>query len=227
MNKKPKILVADDERDIADAIGIILQYSDMECHVVYDGISAYEAARQYVFDGMILDIMMPGMDGITLLSRLRGEGDVTPIMMLTAKSQVEDRIQGLQEGADDYLPKPFDKGELVTRLQVMIRRRRQYDGQYVTVGNTRLDREGLEITNVDHSLRLSGKEVELLSFLMQQEGKWVEESQIIERVWPQDDCEPGTVNLYVGDLTNKLSAIQSDIEIARREDHQFSLRKKG
>ena len=227
MNKKPKILVADDERDIADAIGIILQYSDMECHVVYDGISAYEAARQYVFDGMILDIMMPGMDGITLLSRLRGEGDVTPIMMLTAKSQVEDRIQGLQEGADDYLPKPFDKGELVTRLQVMIRRRRQYDGQYVTVGNTRLDREGLEITNVDHSLRLSGKEVELLSFLMQQEGKWVEESQIIERVWPQDDCEPGTVNLYVGYLTNKLSAIQSDIEIARREDHQLSLRKKG
>lgn len=227
MNKKPKILVADDERDIADAIGIILQYSDMECHVVYDGISAYEAARQYVFDGMILDIMMPGMDGITLLSRLREEGDVTPIMMLTAKSQVEDRIQGLQEGADDYLPKPFDKGELVTRLQVMIRRRRQYDGQYVTVGNTRLDREGLEITNVDHSLRLSGKEVELLSFLMQQEGKWVEESQIIERVWPQDDCEPGTVNLYVGYLTNKLLAIQSDIEIARREDHQFSLRKKG
>lgn len=227
MNKKPKILVADDERDIADAIGIILQYSDMECCVVYDGISAYEAARQYVFDGMILDIMMPGMDGITLLSRLRAQGDVTPIMMLTAKSQVEDRIQGLQEGADDYLPKPFDKGELVTRLQVMIRRRRQYDGQYVTVGNTRLDREGLEITNVDHSLRLSGKEVELLSFLMQQEGKWVEESQIITRVWPQDDCEPGTVNLYVGYLTNKLSAIQSDIEIARREDHQFSLRKKG
>ncbi len=227
MNKKPKILVADDERDIADAIGIILRYSDMESYVVYDGISAYEAARQYVFDGMILDIMMPGMDGITLLSRLREEGDVTPIMMLTAKSQVEDRIQGLQEGADDYLPKPFDKGELVTRLQVMIRRRRQYDGQYVTVGNTRLDREGLEITNVDHSLRLSGKEVELLSFLMQQEGKWVEESQIIERVWPQDDCEPGTVNLYVGYLTNKLSAIQSDIEIARREDHQFSLRKKG
>lgn len=227
MNKKPKILVADDERDIADAIGIILQYSDMESYVVYDGISAYEAARQYVFDGMILDIMMPGMDGITLLSRLREEGDVTPIMMLTAKSQVEDRIQGLQEGADDYLPKPFDKGELVTRLQVMIRRRRQYDGQYVTVGNTRLDREGLEITNVDHSLRLSGKEVELLSFLMQQEGKWVEESQIIERVWPQDDCEPGTVNLYVGYLTNKLSAIQSDIEIVRREDHQFSLRKKG
>lgn len=227
MNKKPKILVADDERDIADAIGIILRYSDMESYVVYDGISAYEAARQYVFDGMILDIMMPGMDGITLLSRLREEGDVTPIMMLTAKSQVEDRIQGLQEGADDYLPKPFDKGELVTRLQVMIRRRRQYDGQYVTVGNTRLDREGLEITNVDHSLRLSGKEVELLSFLMQQEGKWVEESQIIERVWPQDDCEPGTVNLYVGYLTNKLLAIQSDIEIARREDHQFSLRKKG
>lgn len=227
MNKKPKILVADDERDIADAIGIILRYSDMESYVVYDGISAYEAARQYVFDGMILDIMMPGIDGITLLSRLREEGDVTPIMMLTAKSQVEDRIQGLQEGADDYLPKPFDKGELVTRLQVMIRRRRQYDGQYVTVGNTRLDREGLEITNVDHSLRLSGKEVELLSFLMQQEGKWVEESQIIERVWPQDDCEPGTVNLYVGYLTNKLSAIQSDIEIARREDHQFSLRKKG
>lgn len=227
MNKKPKILVADDERDIADAIGIILRYSDMESYVVYDGISAYEAARQYVFDGMILDIMMPGMDGITLLSRLREEGDVTPIMMLTAKSQVEDRIQGLQEGADDYLPKPFDKGELVTRLQVMIRRRRQYDGQYVTVGNTRLDREGLEITNVDHSLRLSGKEVELLSFLMQQEGKWVEEFQIIERVWPQDDCEPGTVNLYVGYLTNKLLAIQSDIEIARREDHQFSLRKKG
>ena len=222
-----RILVAEDESSIARALKALLEKNKYTVDVVDNGTDALAYITSSPYDALVLDIMMPGMDGIQVLRAARTQGVATPALFLTAKSQVEDRIQGLQEGADDYLPKPFDKGELVTRLQVMIRRRRQYDGQYVTVGNTRLDREGLEITNVDHSLRLSGKEVELLSFLMQQEGKWVEESQIIERVWPQDDCEPGTVNLYVGYLTNKLSAIQSDIEIARREDHQFSLRKKG
>lgn len=216
-----KILIADDERDIADAIKIILKYNGMDSDVVYNGTDAFNMAGSNVYDAIVLDIMMPGMDGIEVLQKLRSSGDTTPVLLLTAKAQVEDRIHGLNEGADDYLPKPFDKGELVARIQVMVRRRKHYDKDYITVGNTKLDIEGLEITNTDHSLRLSGKEVEILSLFMNNYEKKISSDFIIEKIWDNDSYEEGALKLYIGYLKNKLKAIQSNLSIMEEDDLYF------
>ena len=157
------ILVVDDEKEIADLVEIYLVSDGYKVFKANNAKEGLEILDQEEIHLVLLDIMMPGMDGIEVLQKLRSSGDTTPVLLLTAKAQVEDRIHGLNEGADDYLPKPFDKGELVARIQVMVRRRKHYDKDYITVGNTKLDIEGLEITNTDHSLRLSGKEVEILS----------------------------------------------------------------
>ena len=212
-----KLLVADDEKDIADAIGIILQYSGFESDVVYDGAKAYEKSKEFIYDGMILDIMMPEMDGITLLGKLREEGDTTPVLLLTAKSEVNDRIQGLNRGADDYLAKPFDKGELIARIQAMMRRN-TYEARCMQLGNTQLNTETLEITNGTSSLRLSGKEVEILTLLLHEKGKKVSEAYLKERLWNNTDYQPGMASLYIGYLRNKLQAIRSDLEILKTED---------
>lgn len=212
-----RLLIADDERDIADAIGIIMKYSGFECDVVYDGLAAYEMTKKNVYDCMIFDIMMPQLDGISLVSKLRNDGDVTPILLLTAKAEVEDRIEGINVGADDYLAKPFDKGELSARINGLIRRNRSYASKNITLGNTRLNVEGLELVNLDHSLRLSSKEVEVLSLLMTHSGKIIDEKLLIEKVWEDNDYTEGAITLYIGYLKNKLEAIQSNLHIVSEE----------
>ena len=220
-----KLLIADDERDIADAIGIILQYSGFDSDIAYDGKQALELAQKNVYDGIILDIMMPGLDGIQVLTRLRAEGDVTPILMLTAKAEVEDRIQGLEQGADDYLAKPFDKGELIARIKVMTRRKNTYDAEYLMLGNTRLNPEKLEISNGSSSLRLSGKEVEVLDCLLKHKEKIVKEDYLRQRLWTPEEYENGAEQLYIGYLKNKLQAIRSDL-IITRENEGFCLKRR-
>ena len=140
-----KILVADDERDIADAVGMILKYSGYETEVVYNGTDADRRIRESFFDGAILDIMMPGMSGIEVLKKMRDEGDMTPVILLTAKAEIEDKVAGLQNGADDYVPKPFDRRELLARLQTVTRRNQMVPPSKVTCENTRLDPEAGEL----------------------------------------------------------------------------------
>ena len=209
-----KILIADDEKDIADAIGIILKYNNMESDVVYNGIDAFQMADSNVYDCIVLDIMMPGMNGLEVMKKLREKGDYTPILLLTAKAQIEDRIYGLNHGADDYLPKPFDKGELIARINVMVRRNNRYNHDTLTIGNTNLNTESLEITNTDYSLRLSSKEVEILSLLMKNYNKEITKDYIIEKIWQHEDYDNGAVDLYIGYLKNKLGAIHSNLDIA-------------
>ncbi len=221
-----KILIADDEKDIADAISIILKYNKMDSDVVYNGIDAYEMADKNIYDGIVLDIMMPGMDGIEVMKKIREKGDFTPILLLTAKSQIEDRIYGLNEGADDYLPKPFDKGELIARINVMTRRNNRYNKDFLTVGNTMLNLENLEITNTDHSLRLSSREVEILSLLMKNYGKQITKDYIIEKIWEQEEYDDGAIDLYIGYLKNKLGAIHSNLEIVK-DNEFYMLRERG
>lgn len=221
-----KILIADDEKDIADAISIILKYNKMDSDVVYNGIDAYEMADKNIYDGIILDIMMPGMDGIEVMKKIREKGDFTPILLLTAKSQIEDRIYGLNEGADDYLPKPFDKGELIARINVMTRRNNRYNRDFLTVGNTMLNLENLEITNTDHSLRLSSREVEILSLLMKNYGKQITKDYVIEKIWEQEEYDVGAIDLYIGYLKNKLGAIHSNLEIIK-DNEFYTLKERG
>ena len=217
----PKLLITDDDLHLRKLVRTYAEVDGYACEEAENGFQALEKLQCRQFDLMILDIMMPGMDGIEVMKKLRAKGDVTPILLLTAKAQVEDRILGLNEGADDYLPKPFDKGELIARLQVIVRRRNQYDKEYLTVGNTKLDLESLEITNTDHSLRLSGKEVEILSYFMKNFNKKLSAELIIEKIWEQDDYDDGAIDLYIGYLKNKLKAIHSNLEIVK--DHEFYL----
>lgn len=213
-----KILIADDERDIADAIGVILKFNKFDSDVVYNGTDAYNMASQNLYDGIILDIMMPGMDGITVLTKLREDGDTTPILMLTAKAQVEDRIGGLDKGADDYLAKPFDKNELIARINVMFRRLNTYNSPCSKFGNIKLDTESLEISNGNSSLRLAGKEMEIMNFLMHHRNKTIPETMLIEKFWDTEEYEDKAITLYINYLKNKLNSIKASIEIVSTEN---------
>lgn len=218
-----KILIADDEKDIADAIGIILNHSDYETEIVYNGIDAYEKITDNVYDGVILDIMMPGMSGTEVLKKVREEGDVTPILLLTAKTQVEDKIKGLNMGADDYLAKPFNMGELIARVNVMVRRNNVYDTKEVKMGNIVLNTEKLRISNGETSLRLANRESEILEYMIKNKDKKIEETKLKEKFWEKGDYEEGAVNLYIHYLKNKLNSMKANIDITIFDDNRYAL----
>ncbi len=221
-----RILVADDEKDIADAIGIILKFNKLESDIVYDGISACNKAEENFYDCIILDIMMPGMDGIEVLKKIRAEHNNTPVLMLTAKSQVSDKVNGLNTGADDYLTKPFNKDELIARINVLLRRNNTYNSNLLVCGNITLDTEALKISNGDTSLRLAGKEIELLEFLINHKDKYIKSDTLIEKIWNDEKGDEHTVILYIGYLRNKLKSVNASVEIASDEKTGYCLREK-
>lgn len=212
-----KILVADDERDIADAVGMILKYSGYESEVVYNGIDADRKLRECFYDGVILDIMMPGMSGIEVLSKMRQEGDLTPVILLTAKAEVEDRVAGLQTGADDYVPKPFDRRELLARLQTVTRRGQMMGKSSVACGLTRLDCEAGEVKCGEASLRLTTTESGILALLMDHSGRVISAETLKERFWKTEEYEEGELTLYISYLRNKLKSLHSDLMILERD----------
>ena len=218
-----KILVADDERDIADAIGIILKFNNFESDVVYDGTSAYSKANENVYDCIVLDIMMPGMDGIDVLKKLRDENNNTPVLMLTAKSQVADKVNGLNMGADDYLTKPFNKDEFIARINVLLRRSNTYNSNTLSCGNIVLDTEALKISNGETSLRLAGKEVELLEYLIHNKGKSISAEKLIEKIWRDEGGDSNTVTLYIGYLRNKLKSVKASVKIVSDKEYEYCL----
>lgn len=218
-----RILIADDEKDIADAIGIILNHSEYETDTVYNGIDAYEKISNNAYDGVILDIMMPGMSGTEVLKKVREEGDVTPILLLTAKTQVEDKIKGLNMGADDYLAKPFNMGELIARVNVMVRRNNIYDNKEIKMGNIVLNTEKLKISNGETSLRLANREAEILEYMIKNKEKKIEGDKLKEKFWDEGDYEEGAVNLYVHYLKNKLSSMKANIDIKICESNTYTL----
>lgn len=218
-----KILVADDERDIADAIGIILQFNNFESDVVYDGTSAYNKANENVYDCIVLDIMMPGMDGIEVLKKLRDENNNTPVLMLTAKSQIADKVNGLNMGADDYITKPFNKDEFIARINVLLRRNNTYNSNTLSCGNIVLDTESLKISNGETSLRLAGKEVELLEYLINNKGRSISAEKLIEKIWRDESSDSSTVILYIGYLRNKLKSVKASVKIVSDKEYEYCL----
>ncbi|MBO4390741.1 MAG: response regulator transcription factor [Lachnospiraceae bacterium] len=211
-----KILVADDERDIADALGMILKYSGYESEVVYNGTDADRKLHECFFDGVILDIMMPGMSGIEVLSRMRRDGDRTPVILLTAKAEIEDKVAGLQSGADDYVPKPFDRRELLARLQSVIRRGQMSLQTTITLGDTRLDPEN-QVSCKEASLRLTSTEGGILGLLMDHPGRMIDSISLKDRFWKEEEYEEGELQLYISYLRNKLKSIHSDLSILDRD----------
>lgn len=207
-----KILIVEDEALLAEGLRTLLELRGFEVEVVTDGENGAEYAETGVYDLLILDVMMPGLDGYSLARRVRARRVATPILMLTAKGGVRDRIEGLNAGADYYLTKPFDNRELLACINALLRRQgAQVD--VLSYGNTCLDLTGYTLSAVG-SVRLSSREFDVMRLLMQMQGRSIKKEAILTRVWGYEtNSGENNVEVYVGFLRKKLRAIGSDLSI--------------
>lgn len=221
-----KLLYAEDEISMSEAVVDILEYHNYIVDAVYDGSTALEYARAEQYDGIILDIMMPNKSGIEVLQALRKDGCRTPILLLTAKSEIEDRIAGLDAGADDYLPKPFDMGELLARVRAMLRRKDEYTPNVLTFGNISLDRQSYELIGNGHTVILPKLEYQLMELLMLNKGIYLSTEDILVKVWGYNtEAEIGVVWVYISYLRKKLSELHANVEIKARRNIGYTLEK--
>lgn len=200
-----KILVVEDEHKIANLIKQGLEQEHHVTDVSYDGINGYDLAVSESYDVIILDRLLPGMDGLNICKKLREQENHTPILILTAKKQIEDKVEGLNSGADDYLTKPFAFEELLARIKALSRRPKKTLENLLKVGNLTLDVNSYEVKRGGKKINLSSKEFALLEYLMKHENKTLKKDQIISHVWNYDtDILPNTVEVFIGYLRNKI-----------------------
>ncbi len=209
-----RILLAEDEKELSNALTAILKHNNYSVDAVYDGADAFDYGLSGNYDILILDIMMPEMSGLLVVERLRKKGISTPVLMLTAKTEIEDRILGLNTGADDYLGKPFDMGELLARIRAMTRRKAEYIPDIISFGDIRLNRENYELSNEKSSLRLSNKEFQMLEMLMNNPKRLISGELFMERIWGYDaEAEISVVWVYISYLRKKLELLKSKVKI--------------
>ena len=219
-----RILVADDEPDMTMVLEALLQRERYSVDVVHNGQDALDYGLAENYDCLILDIMMPKLDGIQVLQTLRAKNISTPILLLTAKSQVEDRVAGLDSGADDYLPKPFDNREFIARVRALTRRGGEYTPSVLNVGNTTLDCSTFELKCGSSCIRLGNKEFQMLELLMRQKGRLISTEQFMERIWGYDsDAEINVVWAYISYLRRKLEAVGANVRISARRGQGYLL----
>lgn len=219
-----KLLYAEDEKSMSDAIVDILEYHNYSVDAVYDGKDALDYARLGDYDGIILDIMMPKTDGIEVLRTLRAEGCKTPILLLTAKAEIEDRIAGLDAGADDYLPKPFAMGELLARIRAMLRRREEFTPDILRCGNVSLNRQSYELRCGEEAVLLPRLEYKMMELFMLNRGIYFSTEDILEKVWGYDtDAEIGIVWVYISYLRKRLTALGANAEIKAKRNIGYTL----
>ena len=208
-----KILIIEDEVLLADSLKTLLIAKGFEAECVYDGEAGAEYAELGVYDLLILDVMMPKLDGFAVARRVRANRCTTPILMLTAKSDTEDRIEGLNAGADYYLTKPFDTRELLACINALLRRQGNQVNE-LTLGNTTLDLSSCNLVCGSSHIRLSAKEFDVMRFLMQAKGSILPKEVILARVWGyESNAVDNYVEVYVGFLRKKLASIGSNIRI--------------
>ncbi|MCR5215086.1 MAG: response regulator transcription factor [Eubacterium sp.] len=217
------LLLAEDEKDLSRALVAVLTHNGYSVKAVYDGEEAVEEAKSGAYDCMIFDIMMPKMDGITALGIIRESGDTTPVLLLTAKAEMDDKVTGLDAGADDYLTKPFVMVELLARIRSLTRRSGEYKPKKFTVGSVTLDVSGQELIS-ENSVRLSGMEESLMEFLMANPNKSFTTEEIYAHVWKEDDSGLDVVWIYISYLRNKLKSVVADIEIVGEKGGTFILK---
>lgn len=208
-----RILIIEDEKMLADSIKSLLTGKGFDVEVVYDGESGAEYAEMGIYDLLILDVMMPGMDGFQVAKRVRAKRCTTPILMLTARSSVEDRISGLNAGADYYLTKPFDTRELLACINALLRRQGKQVDELVC-GNTSLDLDTCTLICGERSVRLSAREFDVMRFLLQSKDRVLSKEMILAKVWGfESNAVENHVEVYVGFLRKKLKAIGSNVRI--------------
>ena len=218
-----RLLLAEDEKALSKAVATVLELKGgYQVDAVYDGEAAVEAARNHVYDVCVFDIMMPKMDGITVLEMLRKEGNTTPVLMLTAKAELDDRVKGLDAGADDYLPKPFQMAELLARLRSLTRRSTEYRAKSLQVGSLILDMEQQEL-RCENSIRLAKKEARLMEYFMVNPEKEFTVTEILSHVWKDEEADANVVWIYISYLKSKMYAVAADRTIAGSEEGTIRL----
>ncbi len=216
------ILLAEDEKDLSRALVAVLEHNGYEVTAVYDGEAAVQEAKEKAFSCMIFDIMMPKLDGVSALKQLRQSGDRTPALFLTAKAEMDDKVTGLDAGADDYLTKPFAMVELLARLRSLTRRSGEYTPKKLKFGTVTLDVSELELVS-ENSVRLAGMEANLMEFFMMNPEKSLSTEEIYSHVWKNEEAGPEIVWLYVSYLRNKLRSISGDVFIEGEQGGDYKL----
>ena len=208
-----KLLLAEDTQDLNRALTAVLQHEGYAVDSVFDGEEALASLRADAYDAVILDIMMPKRDGLQVLAEMRSEGNTAPVMLLTARAEIDDRVTGLDTGADDYLTKPFAMKELLARVRSLTRRRTQYSVDELSLGNLTLDAERFEL-RAENAVRLSIKEFELMQLLMKNCTRSLETSYLLQHVWAGDEnADNDTVWLYISYLRNKLVSVGANVTL--------------
>ena len=209
-----RLLIAEDELDLAEALTVFFEKNHFSVDAVHNGFDAYEYASAGGYDGIILDVMMPKMNGLQVLERLRAEGVATPIMMLTAKGQKDDRVTGFNAGADDYLPKPFDPDELLSRVRAMLRRAQAYQPSVLTYGDVTLDPASGLLSCGCQSLRLGGREYQVMELFLRHPRQVFSAERIMEHVWGWDnEAEINVVWVNISNLRKKLRTLDSRLTL--------------
>lgn len=223
-----KVLLVEDEQKIAGFVSAGFKEQGFAVEHCDNGIDGYDRASTGVYDAIVLDIMLPGRDGLSILKSLRKAGNVTPIILLTARNELDDRIDGLSLGADDYLAKPFFVEELIARVQALLRRVSGERQNVLTVGELRLDRISREVTWYRLSVDLTGREFNLIEYLMRSPGRVFTRTQILEHVWDYDfDPSTNVVDVCIQRIRKKMSSIgagadgESPIESVRGVGYRF------
>lgn len=219
-----RLLLAEDERILSDALVAILTHSNYSVDAVYNGQDALDYLENGNYDGAILDIMMPKLDGLTVLRQIRSNGLTLPVLLLTAKAEIDDRVAGLDCGADDYLTKPFASKELLARIRSMTRRQPELRDTVLRFGGLSLDRAGSTLSVGGSSVRLANKEFQIMEMLMENPGQVIPTERFLEKIWGYDsETEINVVWVYLSGLRKKIAGLGGRVQIRAARGVGYSL----
>ena len=222
-----RLLLAEDEKELSNALVAILKHNNYSVDAVYNGEDALNFLESEEYDGAILDIMMPKMDGITVLKKIRAQNNQVPILILTAKADVDDRVLGLDSGADDYLAKPFVAKELLARVRAITRRKTEATSSILTFGNISLDCTTFELSSPAGNIKLQNKEFQMLELLIANPKQLISTNRFFDKIWGYDsEAEMNVVWVYISYLRKKLNALGADIQIKATRNQGYSLEEK-
>lgn len=219
-----RLLLAEDEKALSKALATILERNHYSVDAAFDGQEALDYLETGNYDGVILDIMMPKVDGITVLREIRKKGSLIPVLLLTAKSEVDDKVLGLDAGANDYLTKPFNSRELLARIRAMTRTQTAQANSQLKIGNVTLDRATYELSTPSGSYRLANKEFQMMEMLMSNPKNLISSERFMEKIWGYDsEAEINVVWVYISYLRKKLAVLHANIQIKALRNAGYTL----
>ena len=223
-----RLLLAEDEKELVEALKVILEHDHYSVDAVYNGQDALDYLENGEYDGAILDIMMPKLDGLTVLKTIRARGSSLPVLLLTAKAEIDDRVTGLDAGADDYLCKPFASKELLARIRAMTRRKSETVAAVLSFGNVELNGTTFELKTEKGSVYLPNKEFQMMELLMANPGQKISTERFLEKIWGfNSEADLNVVWVYISYLRKRLQGLDADIQIKATRNQGYSLEEKA